>query len=520
MTIIKYLFENPLIFISAIFIGFITLFTYSIVLFYYSRNKYPPGPFPLPLIGNLHLFLLKVRSNKHAMEIFNDFSTIYGPIYTFWFGPFPIVFAIGPQEIREVFNKIEFSGRPDIDHIRDTLCAGHIDIVFTDHTREWEVLRSVTHSAIRKTVQSDKIPKMTSVTMKKITEEIKNDHKIDTPYDQTVYIHNILYTSFSKLVFGIEFEKNDPDFERLNNASKILKESAGTLALIVIAPWMKYFIKEKYEKIKKFSSTYINYNAKQYQLHEKKFVVKDKVDDLIDAMIKARKEAEDESSENLKYLKPGNFHNSLSQVFLAGTETTVSALSWMFLFLANDPNGLQEKLRKEIDHIIGDDVPNLDHRANCHFVSSFINESLRFRTPIGLTLPHKALQDAQIGQFNIMKGTVVIGSAYKCCRDERLFDDPDEFKPDRFLKEDGTFQASTNVANIPFGLSGRRSCPGNKLALSQIFFILAGWFQNTKGLELVLETGPGTADLRINPIEVDLILPYPYKVKLCKSNRN
>lgn len=521
MAIGSYLVDNPQILTSAALLGVLYIFFYSIAIVYHRRKKYPPGPFPWPIVGNLPIILTQI-TKKHTIEIFQDLSKQYGPVITFWVGPFPVVFAIEPSYIKEVFNKIDFAGRPDVGFMKESLFDGCTDIVFADYSREWEVLRQVTHSAIRKVVTSEKVPIVASETLKDVVDEIKTTHNINTPYNQIEYLNSILASLIGKLVFGTKMKKSDADYILLRNATKLFKESSIVFGIILFAPWMRHFFWTKYNRIKQFTNIFRTYHKNQYELHEKKFNPKARLNrtlshDLTDALVDAKIEAEKDNSNDSKFLHSGNLSNVMIDMFLAGSETTVASLSWMFLMLANDPDGIQAELRKEVEDIIGNEIPSLEHKTHCHLLNSFISETLRYRTPIGLTIPHKALVDTNLFQYPILKGTIIFVSVFACSKDPNQFPEPEVFKPNRFIDENGKYKISTSESNIPFGLTGRRSCPGNKLALNEIFFILAGWFQNTKGLKLVLETGPGSADLRLNLNLSDVVIPNDYNVKLCPA---
>lgn len=98
--------------------------------------------------------------------------------------------------------------------------------------------------------------------------------------------------------------------------------------------------------------------------------------------------------------------------------------------------------------------------------------------------------------------------------DEKYFKDPDEFKPERFLDENGGFITQKNAAFIPFGI-GKRICLGEKLALNNLFMVLIRLIQATKGHQITLPDGPGSADLSFDRTAIVLV-PKPFKILLQK----
>ena len=256
------------------------------------------------------------------------------------------------------------------------------------------------------------------------------------------------------------------------------------------------------------------YQYEQMKRHEDTFDPSE-IRDFCDALLSAKAEAETENSKDVKYLDINRLTNVLFDIFLAGTDTTRMTLQWAFLILANEPD-LQEKIREEIETQVGDDIPTLEHKVNCHIINSFLAEVLRFR-PIAGFVGHKTIEDTTLGGYTIPKDTSVLMSLLSVNFDEKTFPEAKKFKPDRFLKPDGRFYETSLEASLPFGIQGRRTCPGNKFAITNLFMLLVGFFQNTKGYKIELENGPGSLDYSVDPNNSSGYLPYPYKIKLVKA---
>ena len=94
-----------------------------------------------------------------------------------------------------------------------------------------------------------------------------------------------------------------------------------------------------------------------------------------------------------------------------------------------------------------------------------------------------------------------------------VFEDPETFKPQRFLESNGSYVSSRPNGFIPFGM-GRRVCLGEKLALADLFLIIVNLLQRTSGYELALPDGPGTANLAPDISRTNNCLPYDYKLIL------
>lgn len=516
MSLIVYFWNNPASFLTALAATLIAYIIYKLFTPLLTRSKYPPGPVPLPLLGNvLDLRKKGPDAQIHFVDYWLKFSQKFGSIFTLYFGNVPTIIVTGPNEVKEACLKLTFAGRMDFGAVNELFFQkGSIDIFFADYSREWEVLRKVAHSAIRKFTVSVHLPPKVADTIKEVVQEMINREGINKSFDPNDYYYLMTHSVLAKAAYGVNFTMNDPDFKRLKRAIEVINSQTTEFFLIIMVPWLRFWYSSSWQKTKENSDFLNSYQYEQMTKHQKTFD-SSQIRDFCDALLVAKAEAEAENSKDAKYLFISNLANVLSDIFLAGTDTTRMTLQWIFLILGNEPE-VQERIIEEIESQIGDEIPTLEHKATCHFINSFLAEVLRFR-PIAAFVIHKALEDTTLGGHEIPKDTVLLISLLTVNMDERTFHEPEKFIPDRFLRADGKFHESSLEASLPFGCQGRRTCPGNKFASANLFMLLVGFFQNIKGYRVELENGPGSRDYSVDPDNTSGYLPKNYKMKLVKA---
>lgn len=104
---------------------------------------------------------------------------------------------------------------------------------------------------------------------------------------------------------------------------------------------------------------------------------------------------------------------------------------------------------------------------------------------------------------------------YGIMHDPDVFDDPESFKPERFIDSYGSYLSTRHPRLIPFGM-GRRVCLGEKLALADLFLIIANLLQSTNGCQFVLPDGPESVSLTPDP-DAMFCQTQHYKIKLIKA---
>ncbi|CAL4967097.1 unnamed protein product [Urochloa decumbens] len=159
----------------------------------------------------------------------------------------------------------------------------------------------------------------------------------------------------------------------------------------------------------------------------------------------------------------------------AGTDTSALTTEWAMAFLLTHPEAMS-KVRAELDTNIGtkrlveeSDITNLP------YLQCVVKETLRLCL-VGLVIPaHEAMEDCTVGGYQVRRGTMILMNAWLIHRDPKLWEAPEEFRPERFLDTAGVVTAVT-APMLPFGL-GQRRCPGEGLAMRLVSLTLAALVQ-------------------------------------------
>ena len=154
--------------------------------------------------------------------------------------------------------------------------------------------------------------------------------------------------------------------------------------------------------------------------------------------------------------------------FLAGHETSASAMAWALYLLATHPEW-QDRLAGEAATVLGDSIPYFSHLGRLRVARAVFRETMRLYPPVPMYL-RESVQDEVFRDRPVAKGAQVVISPWHLHRHERLWDNPDGFDPARFDTENG--RACLRDAYIPFS-AGARVCPGAGFAMAEGPLLLA-----------------------------------------------
>ncbi|RVU45852.1 cytochrome P450 [Lujinxingia sediminis] len=188
----------------------------------------------------------------------------------------------------------------------------------------------------------------------------------------------------------------------------------------------------------------------------------DNPEDLLTMLMEARDE---ESGEGMS---DAQLRDEVMTIFLAGYETTATALTWTFYMLSQHPEA-EARLHAELDEVLeGGRLPTLADLPRLAWTRMVIEESMRLYPPVPM-LARTSVEDDVIGGYQVPAGTFVILSPYVTHRHPDFWESPETFDPERFRDPKAE---RPRFAYFPF-LGGPRQCIGKSFAMMEAQLVLA-----------------------------------------------
>jgi len=439
-----------------------TIIVLLTVYFLRSGSELPPGPWCWPpLIGDI---LTAQRSQEWHLHLM-DLRRRYGNIFRLRFINHPVIVLNGHALIKEalVDNADKLSNRPDYLLMTNRFIKNKGVIFNTDN---WKFTRKFVMSSLRdfgvgKTSLQDQC-------IDEIEILIDGFSKFNgKPFNCQTLLPNAVSNIICRIVFGKRFDYDDAGFQAILSAitSNFKKNPQYTLPQFIpyFADVLQYFRSEEFqlavsniEKTETFVLSQIEQHRETYD--------EDNIRDFTDLFIQSQKN--NTESDSNKIVSEADALRMILDLFIAGTETTSTTLQWLIIYMMYNQH-VQTKCREEIHRVIGTDkLPNWSDREQLVYTEATFLEVQRIATIAPLALPHTANCDMMLGGYKVPKDSFIIAHIYSCHRDSASWGDPDNFRPERWIDDQGKIK---NIdAYIPFSL-GKRACAGMQLAKVEMF---------------------------------------------------
>jgi cytochrome P450 len=167
-------------------------------------------------------------------------------------------------------------------------------------------------------------------------------------------------------------------------------------------------------------------------------------------------------------MTPKQLRDETMTLFLAGHETTAQTLAWTWYMLAQNPS-VEARLQEELRTVLGGKLPEGTDLMRLPYLHAMVNEILRLYPPAYI-VARTSIERCQIGGYDFPAGTTFLMSQWVMHRDPRYFEEPDEFRPERWL--DGLADRLPAGAYFPFG-DGPRRCIGQGFAMLEASLVIA-----------------------------------------------
>ncbi|NXJ80383.1 CP2CJ protein, partial [Trogon melanurus] len=431
-----------------------------------GKGKMPPGPSPLPILGTM----MQVKPKDLARTL-HKLSEEYGPVFTVHLGPEPVVVLHGHDVVKEALidRADEFAARGHMP-IGDRANNG-LGIIFSNN-KEWLEVRRFALTTLRNFGMGKRsIEQRIQEESEHLLEEINKTK--GAPFDPTFMLSSAVSNIICSIVFGKRYDYKDKKFlallANMNNIAKMMNSHWGQLYQMFSK--IMYYLPGPHNKIFAEFDMLKAFVSEEVKIHQASFDPSSP-QDFIDCFLSKMQE-EKENPNSSFHME--NLITSAFDLFIAGTETTSTTVRYGLLLLLKHPK-IQEKVQEEIDRVIGRSRrPCVADRTQMPYTDAVVHEIQRFIALVPLALPHTVIKDTNFRDYIIPKGTTIFPIISSVLYDNKEFPNPNEFNPEHFLKENGTFRKSNLF--MPFS-AGKRICPGEGLARMEIFLLVTTILQN------------------------------------------
>ncbi|XP_069071503.1 cytochrome P450 2J2-like isoform X1 [Pleurodeles waltl] len=456
--------------------------------------RLPPGPPPLPLIGNLWTLNFQLHYGR-LMQL----AKTYGNVYTLWVGHMPFVVLNGYDAVRNalVSHSEELSGRPVSPFFMDLM--GEKGVILTSgHT--WQQQRRFDLMTFRnlglgKKGLEHRIQDEAQHLLETLTREKGN------PIDPSRCLVHTVCNVISCVVFGRRFHVEDPIFQQLLKAIDLTIGAPGTFSgrMYDLFPQLMRLLPGPLNKVFQHYDMLLSFIMREVKTHRQspEESLQDFIAFYLDQISKTRDDPSSTYTED-------NMVQMVADLFITGTETTTTALRWALLYMVVHPI-IQGKVQQELDTIIGPSQEiKYEDRKKLPYTNAVIHEILRYGNIVSVGLPRLCLKDTVLQGFPIKKGTIILPNLSSVLYDPECWETPQEFNPCHFLDHEGNF--INREAFLPFS-AGQRMCLGEQMAKIEFFIIFTSLLH-----AFTFRLPEGVKEARCDFILLATLQPHPYKI--------
>ncbi|MED6122225.1 hypothetical protein PIB30_037820 [Stylosanthes scabra] len=425
-----------------------------------NKTKLPPGPWKLPLIGNIQPL---VGPLPH--ETLRNLASKYGPLMYVKLGEVSNIIISSTEMAQEIMKTqdLNFCDRPRDSLVSRIIAYDGRGFSFSDYGDHWRQLRKIctTELLTTKRVQSFRF-----IREEEVSEMVKSISESEgSIVNLTNKILSLTYGITAKTAFGKSHSYQQQ--KAFVSAMEKLLLLVGEKSLAKLYPSVKVFqvlskTKARMEELHKKTDKILQDIIDDHKNNKKEG--EEVVEDLVDVLLKFQKEDSEFplDDESIKAV--------VQDMFVAGSETSSAVVDWAMAEMIKKPK-VMKAAQSEVRKVYGNkgyvDESEL-HQLT--YLKCVIKETLRLHPSLPLA-PRSTRETCQIMGYHIPANCNILINVWAIGRDPRYWVDAENFMPERFLDSSIDYRG-TNFELIPFG-GGRRMCPGIAFATPNMELPLA-----------------------------------------------
>ncbi|KAL4900392.1 hypothetical protein BDW74DRAFT_188242 [Aspergillus multicolor] len=483
--------------------GLISLYLLKVMSTRASPRPLPPGPRPLPIIGNLRDMPAADSPDwVHWMK----HKDLYGPISTVAVPGQRLIILNDAKVAHELLEKrsLIYSDRPSSPFA--SLCGMGETVLMQGYGKSLRTYRQYIHHEMGTYKAVSRFDQSQDTAVRRFLLRL-----LDTPQHLHEHARGLAGALILRVLYGyhMDYTRNDPLLDFIEEALK------GFIAALVPGTWLVDAVPILKHIPVWFPGASFRRTAQQLR-GELEFLA-----DLPFGFVKDQVEAENsEPSYVSSLLKdkdtlPGSKDEheikwTAVSLYFGGADTTVSTIATFFLAMTLYPD-IQKRAQQEIDRVVGRArLPGFSDRSNLPYINAIVKEALRWHPVAPMGVVHSSMEDDTYHGYHIPKGSLILPNVWAFCHDPYDYKDPMTFRPERFLGD-----SPERDPHFVFGY-GRRICPGRILAESNLYLTIA---TSLAAFEVVKPVVDG-AEVDVQPHFLPGIISHPAPFKMAIKLRD
>ncbi|KAE8702326.1 Cytochrome P450 71D11 [Hibiscus syriacus] len=431
-----------------------------------SNMKLPPGPWKLPIIGNLHQ-LVKFGSLPH--QILRDLANQHGPLMHLQLGELSTVVVSSAQMAKEVLitHGVVFAGRPYVAAI-DAVTYGSRDISMAPYGNYWRHVRKICTVEL---LTAKRVQSYESIRQEEVSALVKSvSSNQRSPVNLSKQIFSLTYRITSRAAFGYTSDGHESYSEVVEKLTKLgsgfgLADMYPSFRMLEHISGMKQKVEALFQQSDRILQGIIDEHRTRLETG-KTGEEEEAKEDLVTALLKIQQLG------GLEFpLADQEIKAIVLDIFAGGGESSSTTVEWAMSEMVRNPRVLK-KAQYEVRQICHEkgDVDEASIKE-LKYLALVIKETLRLHPPFPLLLPRESRENCEVNGYQVPLKTKVIINAWAIGRDPKYWSEAETFHPERFSNNSIDFKG-TDLNFIPFG-AGRRVCPGISFALPNVELPLA-----------------------------------------------
>ncbi|XP_052767758.1 cytochrome P450 2J6-like [Mya arenaria] len=415
----------------------------------------PPGPRRLPILGNL----TQLAGNGTFFEKLNEMRKTHGDVLYLELGAVKTLVVFGHDMVKRLLVDYadSFQYRPvwlvEIKSLQ--LSNGIVWSNGADNQRLRRFALPCVFPGVGKQTLEQRIQIEAEALMSQLHERSGDSATLKDLFFRAIGNINC------SVIFGKRYEYEDAEFGEFLALMDSLLQRQGVKNPLNFFPILQRLPEGKKPKATREVLSKVSAFLHRKLVEARTDFDKDNIRGLLDMYLAQ------ESDDNP--IKEENVYHIVRDFFVAGTENVAIALVWLVGYTARDEN-VQDTCRKCVKEFLGErSCPGMEDIKHMPYLEATVNEALRLASITPLSVPHATQEEVEFEGYTIPRDTMVLTHMQSVNLDPAYWEEPDNFRPERFIKDDAVV---SKEAFYPYSI-GPRYCLAAKLSQMELTIMFA-----------------------------------------------